>query len=55
MFDVGVGCLDQVGSGLNVAQLGGFAQGVGECGDFGFAFRATAVVILAGACAVCCW
>ena len=47
MLDGGVGCLDQVGSGLNVAQLCGLAQGVEERGDFGSAFRATAVVILA--------
>ena len=47
MLDGGVGCLGQVGSGLNVAQLYGLAQGVEERGDFGSAFRATAVVILA--------
>ena len=34
MLDGGVGCLDQVGSGLNVAQLCGLAQGVEERGDF---------------------
>ena len=47
MLDGGVGCLGQVGSGLNVVQLYGLAQGVEERGDFGSAFRATAVVILA--------
>ena len=47
MLDGGVGCLSQVGSRLNVAQLYGLAQGVEERGDFGSAFRATAVVILA--------
>ena len=47
MLDGGVGCLDQVGSRLNVAQLCGLAQGVEERGDIGSAFRATAVVILA--------
>ena len=47
MLDGGVGCLGQVGSRLNVAQLCGLAQGVEERGDFGSAFRATAVVILA--------
>ena len=40
MLDGGVGCLDQVGSRLNVAQLCGLAQGVEERGDFGSAFRA---------------